>query len=653
MDTRQASFLLGQSISGNANAGTGILAGAKIGLSLARDIGSGMGLGKREQFMEDERLEKERRATEEQKGIRGFKVGGNISYGDILKYRSEGIKLMKKGGDIDFGQRMTGEFIEGLPENQEHQAVVEVEAGEHLLQPDGSMQEVLGNKHSQGGEKLSEEDVQEGTIVISDDTKVGGEKSKYFRDKYDIKLTAKNTYADVVKRVEDKIGVTKITKDLEDLYKKLEKEEKNTEHLPTKDLNREYISEMINEKEQEKADLETQRLELMEDVYSQQEGEKGLDAEESDIDFEFLKQIAQENGLDELQATEAVQEFKKGGSYFKIPKMEGGGEIENLKRLKELKKKHPKQFEKLYEVTLDDEGEITSAVRKEGVTLEQAEVTDYIRKDFEDLPEYSLYPDTGGEQGLDEVVVRNTPNSVNSLTPNPYQANPTTGTPLQRYVKPEKEEKLKTDKEKKKQMLLPQLPDDWVLPPSSMQPPRKNVTNLGRDEAMYVSPDQGLTQNQSQVNAAMGSLATLPPAQRAAMIASLQEGAMGADAQTIAQTNQFNLQSDTDVRRFNIGQADKESVAAGLNADQYEDKMFKTQAIYDENVRGFLDYLRDSNTTKFKDIRNQNLVGSMFEDYYINNNGEVVIRPDSKGVYSINGQTIGSGAQPSTTKKKK
>ena len=47
---------------------------------------------------------------------------------------------------------------------------VEVEKGEYLQTPDGSTMEVLGNKHSQGGEMLN---VPDGTKVISDYLKIG------------------------------------------------------------------------------------------------------------------------------------------------------------------------------------------------------------------------------------------------------------------------------------------------------------------------------------------------------------------------------------------------------------------------------------------------------------------------------------------------
>ena len=552
MDVRQASFILGKSLSGEASTGTGMLAGAKVGLGLGRDIASGMGLGNREAFLREEEQRRNREARYEERGMAALarpgygKEGGKITYSDILKYRDEGMQLMKKGGNIDFGQRMTGEYIEGLPEGQEDQAVVEVESGEHILQPDGSMQEVVGDKHSQGGEKLSEEDIQEGSIVISDYTKVGAEKAKYFRDKYNIKLTAGHTFADVVDRVEKKIGVTKITKELEDLYKKLEKEEKTTEHQATKDLNREYISEKIYEKEQEKAELEEERLELMEDVYNQQEGDKGQEGEESDIDYEFLKQVAQESGLDELQAQEVVQEFKRGGSYFKIPKYEDGGS--RRKTLKEW---------------------------------------------FKEAKELGY---TGGVESLED---------------------------------------------KRRQAILPQMPDDWVLPPSSMTPPRKNVTEFGLDEAMYTSPDQALARNQTQFAAQKAAADSLMPNQKAAYLASLQESAAMVDMQAQAAADQMYSQEEAGTRRFNIGQRDKQSMAAGQNAESFEDKMFRTKAIYDENVRGFLDYMRNTNITRFKDVRNQNLVGSMMEDYYIDANGQVYIKPGSR--YSGSVGQIGTG----------
>ena len=705
MDVRQASFILGKSLSGEASTGTGILAGAKVGLGLGRDIASGMGLGNREAFLREEKQRRDREARYEERGMAalarpGYEKGGKITYSDILKYRDEGMQLMKKGGNIDFGQRMTGEYIEGLPEGQEDQAVVEVEAGEHILQPDGSMQEVVGDKHSQGGEKLSEEDIQEGSIVISDYIKVGAEKAKYFREKYGIKLTAGHTFADVVDRVEKKIGVTKITKELEDLYKKLEKEEKTTEHKATKDLNREYISEKIYEKEQEKAELEEERLELMEDVYNQQEGGKGQEGEESDIDYEFLKKVAQESGLDELQAQEVVQEFKRGGSYFKIPKYQDGGSrrktlrewFEEAKGLgytggenvADIQKWYAKEFpDSVVESFRDGSNTITAKgienikrsdpqlLKKAGVNPnkepskyteeERAKIsqaifgTDIDTKEFwvnqfqDGLWDYrtpstpsreqveslsgslQAIPGDGGLRGPELPNLANRFVADRGVGPSGRQTESGVGG----------DDKIKTLAEKKKKAILPHMPDDWVLPPSSMTPPRKNVTEFGLDEAMYVSPDQALARNQTQFASQMAAADSLPPNQKAAYLASLQESAAMVDMQAQAAADQMYSQAEAETRRFNIGQRDKQSMAAGQNAESFEDKMFRTKAIYDENVRGFLDYMRNTNTTRFKDVRNQNLVGSMMEDYYIDANGQVYIKPGSRFSGSV-GQ-IGTG----------
>ena len=679
MDVRQASFILGKSLSGEASTGTGILAGAKVGLGLGRDIASGMGLGNREAFLREEKQRRDREARYEERGMAalarpGYEKGGKITYSDILKYRDEGMQLMKKGGNIDFGQRMTGEYIEGLPEGQEDQAVVEVEAGEHILQPDGSMQKVVGDKHSQGGEKLSEEDIQEGSIVISDDIKVGAEKAKYFRDKYNIKLTARHTFADVVDRVEKKIGVTKITKELEDLYKKLEKEEKTTEHKATKDLNREYISEKIYEKEQEKAELEEERLELMEDVYNQQEGGKGQEGEESDIDYEFLKKVAQESGLDELQAQEVVQEFKRGGSYFKIPKYQDGGKARRLKEwyneavelgydgkedVGELQEWYGENYPdqvvesfrsgnnaitaKGYERVKREMPELLKELgidsRKSAVDLTEAE-RDKVSKGVIgtklDTDEFWLYTFKDGLWDYRKPVILGKTEAYER--PDLSLENPELKSI---NLEGRGDDKYKTLAEKKREAVLPHMPDDWVLPPSSMTPPRKNVTEFGLDEAMYVSPDQALSRNQTQFAAQMAAADSLPPNQKAAFLASLQESAAMVDMQTQAAADQMYSQAEAETRRFNIGQRDKQSMAAGQNAESYEDKMFRTKAIYDENVRGFLDYMRNTNTTRFKDVRNQNLVGSMMEDYFIDANGQVHIKPGSRFSGSV-GQ-IGTG----------
>ncbi|HLS52767.1 MAG TPA: hypothetical protein VK031_02260, partial [Tissierellaceae bacterium] len=225
------------------------------------------------------------------------------------------------GGQLTFPERMTGEYIQGIPEDSPEEPIVELEDGEHILQPDGVMSEVKGKKHSQGGEKLTSDQIEEGTIVVSDHLKIGKDNAKYFKDKYNIKVKASDTYATVVDKIKSKTGLTKLNKEQEKIIKEIQKQEKSTKDVATKNINLEFLSEKINELEEEKEIIEEVVREALIDVYNVQESEKPVEEQEPVVDTDILNQVAQQYDIPEEQAMGIVQEYLKGG---KIPKMQGG-----------------------------------------------------------------------------------------------------------------------------------------------------------------------------------------------------------------------------------------------------------------------------------------------------------------------------------------
>ena len=114
-----------------------------------------------------------------------------------------------------------------------------------------------------------------------------------------------------------------------------------------------------------------------------------------------------------------------------------------------------------------------------------------------------------------------------------------------------------------------------------------------------------------------------------------------------SQTAQANLPIDM----FNIGQADKENVAASQNALSYEDRTFKTQAAYEENLLQYYDFLRNVNTQNYNDIKNENTVNSMFENYEIDSQGNLVVKTNNGQTFTIP-KTAGIVAPDKATKKK-
>jgi hypothetical protein len=563
--------------------------------------------------------------------------------------KKENLPQMQGGGQLSTPERLTGEFIQGLPENKEEQGVVEVEDGEHILQPDGNMSEVKGDKHSQGGEKLSAEQIQEDSIVVSDHLKVGKENAAYFREKYGMDVRATDTYATVVDKIKKKTGLTKVNKEQEKVFKEIEKQEKNTEDPGTKNLNLEFLSKQVKELEEEKLMKEQEVKEALLDVYNKQEEGKPQEEQSPQINPDIINQFAEQNGIDPAQAGEIIQEFLKGGKYYNIPKKEDGGIItdpEKIKQIEEFKKTlHSEEnFKNMFEEVTDEEGNKSYKI----INNPEAPITGY------DSDKWSAFR---------RQLVPTQGQTASSLTPHgipkpelrgelmpgtPTATEPGEIAPMEGLA--DFSQTLPEEKRDRSQTDLFNMPDQSVMPPTSIQPPLKVETRLGRVDAARISPEQQLAENQRTFNAMRQQLGTLPPAQRAAAEASLMAEKTAADNQVMAATGAQNAQIAAQTDQINLRQRDAENVAAGQNALSYEDRMFKTQANYEENLQQYYDYMRNLNVAQFNDIRNQNTVNSMFEDYTINPDGSVMVNPNSELYMSLQNKGLVTPAQ--TTKKK-
>lgn len=533
------------------------------------------------------------------------------------------INKMQKGGKLSFSERMTGEYEQGLPENKEGQAVVELEKGEHILQPDGTTSEVVGDKHSKGGAKLSPDQIQDGSIVISDHLKIKKDDAKYFKEKYDIKVSTKDTYATVIDKIKKNIGIEKVTQEQEDVFKKIEKEEKNTQDKTTKNLNLEYLSKKVKELEEEKAAIEPQRLEAMKDVYGRQEASKPQEEQaQGEIDPQLLEQLSQESGM----PVEQLQEFLKGG---KVKKYQEGGFAQFLEaiggrdketytadELQAAKDLNPEEFAKYQEYFDIVEGS------KEGDIFRPNEAF------FREVE--SVETATPQERAVQEAAA-----SVPKEEITPFSTEEIVGGNREVLTQEEadriqKRREVGDPKEEVEERNFPLFPDQGVLPPSSPQLPLKSQIRLGRADSVNISPEAALVEAARQRQAAMGALDTLPPAQRAAMIAMLstQEGNMA--NQAINQTAVANAQQDAQTQQFNIGQADREEALEAQNALSYEDRTFRTQAAYRENLNQYYDFLRKVNAQNFQDVRNQNTVNTLMEGYVIDPDGTIRFVGDTK-----------------------
>ena len=195
----------------------------------------------------------------------------------------DGGKVSKKSGLL-----LTGNFLEG---NDDHpMANAEVERGEYLQTPDGNTMEMLGKRHSEGGELVS---VPENTKVISDYLKIGGELSSYFKKNFNINVSAGSTFATVLDKYKKKIGLSDLLEEEADIMKKIVDQEE-VEFESTRDLNLQVLSKKVNELQPEKQTLEKKFNEFVNIVYNKQEEQK---PEETEGKYQDGGSIEQQNQL--------------------------------------------------------------------------------------------------------------------------------------------------------------------------------------------------------------------------------------------------------------------------------------------------------------------------------------------------------------------
>lgn len=177
---------------------------------------------------------------------------------------------------IKLEEYLTGEYTTG-DENKPHNA--EVEKGEYINR-DGLTQQVVGDKHSKGGEKMN---LEAGTIIITDKNRIGASNAKALSLQTGLKLKAGDTYSQVIDIFTKKIGLEKLNKEQEDLFKKLEKVSEQGNQT-TQELNSNFLNAKINTIEENKKQLLAQREQLVQVLFELQEQNKDKKSSTNEIE---------------------------------------------------------------------------------------------------------------------------------------------------------------------------------------------------------------------------------------------------------------------------------------------------------------------------------------------------------------------------------
>ena len=246
-------------------------ASGKLLLSGARNALSGAGAYK---ILKEASEEKERDIIEEQNNAR----------------RSN----LQKGGKVE--KMMTGNYIEG---NEHHtDQNIEVEKGEYLQTPDGQTMEVIGKKHSEGGELLN---VPDSTKVVSDYLKIGSKLATELKKDFGLNLKHSNSFATVIDKYKKKIGLDSLIEDQEEIFKKINKQN-SVEFEGTRSVNMELLTNKLKEIESTKKELENELEVFTNYIFDKQEESKQYG------EYNFKKQMGGEVDSQQIPAQDNPQQ---------------------------------------------------------------------------------------------------------------------------------------------------------------------------------------------------------------------------------------------------------------------------------------------------------------------------------------------------------
>lgn len=246
------------------------------------------------------------------KGAKDFMSGmaaANREQQAVNEYHEEMAELMRnrkttyyqKGGQVTDEMVLTGGYTTGLPNGAPMIPTAETESGEYIQNPDGTVQEVVGKRHSEGGELMN---LEPGTKVISDYIKIGGELARKLSKDYDLNTSASNTFATVLDKFKKKIGLAELLDDYQSTVGKI-KDQEEVDSTATKELNLSFLSKRVQELEEQKNPLDRQMEAFTNYLFDEQEALKTKEAESKVYKKGGLK-LYQEGGTITPEQTEQI-----------------------------------------------------------------------------------------------------------------------------------------------------------------------------------------------------------------------------------------------------------------------------------------------------------------------------------------------------------
>lgn len=598
VDIPGAAHYLGRSIKNKDTLGI-VASGLKVAAGLGRNVVSGLGHANREnQVMKD--------------------------YYEDQKNNRNPVQYFAYGGKKD-EELATGEYMHGImnPDTEAYNA--EIEKGEYFQSNEGDVAEVVGDKHSQGGEKIQMEAEDR---VLSDKLKLGGKTAKMLSEKYDMKLKAKNTYADVLDKYRTKSKLKKILEEEAEILKKIG-EQDNVEDATTRDFNLDVLAKKREEIAKQKHPIEEKRKEMFDELFNMQEDSKPADKEPKDGEFEFggdFEALAKEYNIPVERAKELVQNFANGGKK-KVEETEEGTCPEGYSKNAngECEKLDKEEAEALDHVpagqSVDKSTNLFGKVTPESFQAsknrnkwffdknpnfdvnDSNQVLQY-QKEYNAIAKRLGAPtvDEDGKWGqqTDSIDVRKF-----------YKTVPTEVEPIEEVV-------VEDDVKERTAGLAGAylFPDETPLPPSSLQGTIKPERRFDRVRGTEIEVEPYLQDIRDREQASVQSLEGLSPNVRAAVLANMRANNQRQESDVRNKIDTANLASEEKAIYTNAQIQAREENASEADRLAYEQRQYRAQALTDNDLNNYYNQLQSINKQRFMDIHNLNLVNATNEDVY-------------------------------------
>lgn len=256
----------------------------------------------------------------------------NARQGQVVAAAAGGIISGNDGGIVPV-VGPSGEFI--APKKGGGNVVAE--KGEVASLPgDNLTKEFFGDSHEEGGTPTT---VPNGTAILSDRRKLTDKQAADIRERYGIKVSSKDTYADAAKKYKDRIGLNKALDEMAILEEKLKKNTKDVKDKNTARLNSSIISDHMTEVQNTIDELSVKDKDFFDVLFNYQESEKRDQlrqyyfSEGGAVDRKMFDESRKKYNLTEEEAIEyfldRAMKFDDGGRYLEFVPIYNSRRTEN------------------------------------------------------------------------------------------------------------------------------------------------------------------------------------------------------------------------------------------------------------------------------------------------------------------------------------